>query len=77
MNSSQNCEYLVGPLFGRITAWQRFLIDKMMFPNPLVLRDRIITDCNRIPQGFLPNTILSIRQRCQAVIRSNGGHARD
>ena len=79
MKSSQNCEYLVRPALGRIMAWQRFLIDKMMSPNPLgwVLRDRIITECNKISQWFLHNTFLSIRQCCQAIIRSNGCHTRD
>ena len=41
-----------------------------------VLRDRVMTEWNRIPQRFVRNFILSMRQRCQAVIRANGDHTR-
>ena len=33
-----------------------------------VLRDGIMTEWNRIPQRFVRNFILYMRQRCQAVI---------
>lgn len=40
------------------------------------LRQRIVQVWNGLPQGFFRNFILSMRARCQAVVRANGGYTR-
>lgn len=44
--------------------------------NPMELQDRLLQEWANMPVAFFRNYIMSMRSRCLAVIRANGGHTR-
>ena len=46
-------------------------------PNTLAeLRTALTDEWNRLPQGVISRTILSMRRRLQAIVNARGGHTR-